>query len=62
MDNQTFIRELLREIGELEALIAKATHCDAVEGRWGAGMLQRLLRRRRHALWCFQQSGAKGVH
>lgn len=62
MDNQSWVRELLKEIGELESLIAKATHSDASEGRWGASMLQRLLRRRLHSLWHFQQAGNHGVH
>lgn len=62
MDYQTSIRELLREIGELETLIAKAVQRDEVAGMWGVAMLKRLLRRRRHALWCFQQSGTAGLH
>ncbi len=62
MDNQSFVREMLREIGELEALLAKAAQCDQAEGTWGASLLKRLLRRRRHALWSFQQAGSNGVH
>lgn len=62
MDNQTWVRELVKEIRELEALIAKAARCGEAEGRWGASMLKRLLRRRLHSLWHFQQAGNHGLH
>jgi len=62
MDNQAWIQELLKEIGELESMIVKAAQSDEKEEMWGTSMLKRLLRRRRFSLWCFQQAGSNGLH
>lgn len=62
MDNQVWIQELLREIGELESRILKAAQGDEREALWGTSMLKRILRRRRDSLWRFQQAGSHGLH